>query len=98
MDELTLHVTQEDIDKAGEGCANCPIAQALVRTFPQNQPDYPNAAWVGAETAIKFWHEGQRVTFPHTYESLDFVSRYDDGGAKAIGPCTLVFKAGPLHV
>lgn len=92
MDRLELHVTQEDIDTAGQSCSTCPIAKALERRFPDCEP------FVGAETSVSFWHGTEHVRFPHTYESLEFVHTYDYVGEHMVKPCTLVFTAGPLHV
>lgn len=88
--EVTVEVTQEDIDK-GEAldCYKCPIALALLRLFPDYVPDVEGEKASLCQEPFGMLETVFRASLPE--DASDFVYTVDDGEPVEPIEFTLVF-------
>jgi hypothetical protein len=79
---ITIHVTQEDIDKGIRGdCKRCPVARAIER-------ELPSASDINVDgCTVSFWHDGEYCRYAIN-EVEDFIELYDND--RIVEPFTFV--------
>ena len=91
--KLHIIVTQDDIDKAGGGAENCPIAQSMRRTYAD-----PRITTVIAGQGWLFYcYEQSRYIQASTPEkAAQFITDYDTRGKKYVQPFEFDAEFGKL--